>query len=399
MLEVDRSHESTNTLSAMVAAAYLATLPLLMGWFLPFAVAGFSTTMGFTEQQSGLLVSADMLGYTVGTLVTSPLLDRIDWRRACGLLLIVVTLTNLLACAMTGINGLLTVRVCAGLASGALAAFALGACAQSDDPGSTYGLWQTFQAIAAALAGITLPGLIESWTARVVFVLIAILAVAGLLLVQFIPRRPIQSEVVSNSARPVNSRLFKIAMAVFAVLLLLGATTAVTAFVERIGTQMHVTPQSIGYALSAAGLASLAGGLLAAKLGDRWGYIGPTSAGSALAALAYLTYAIAPSSAATMVAGTVLYFGAYSFVAAYFMGTLALADSSSRAVAIGNGALGAGLTLGPILGAAILSWTGSTDILCYTAAAMTLLGLLLIMPVQFSIRIASRQASSQRVAS
>lgn len=374
---------------ATLAAAYLATVPILIGWFLPFLVAGFGA-MGFTQQQSGVLVSADMLGYTVGTLTMSPLLGRVDWRRTAIILLLAIVFANLVACRVGGITGLCCIRVCAGLASGALAAIALGACAQDADPGSAYGLWQTLQAIAAAAAGLTLPALIDSWTNRGAFVVIALLAAAGLLLVRLLPHRAIVGTSADTRAqtRP-SSGPGKIFLAVLAIFMFLGATTAVTAFLEPIGTDMGITPRVVGFALSAAGAASLVGGLLATKMGDRAGYLGPTIAGCLLASLAYVGYVVGAPGLLTLTVGTVAYFGAYSYTSAYFMGTLAVADPSGRAVAIGNGALGGGVTLGPVLGGWIMQATSSTGVLCWVATGMTVLSLTLVLPLQLTISAAA----------
>jgi predicted MFS family arabinose efflux permease len=372
-IPVNRATFKTDGAPAMLAAAYLATVPLLIGWFLPFVVAGFGA-MGFSEQQSGLLVSADMLGYTVGTLAASPFLSKLDWRRASTVLLLAIIAANLIACELAHFPGLFSIRLCAGLASGGLAAIALGACAQGDNPGSTYGLWQTFQAMAAAGAGLALPTLIEIWTARVAFVVIAAIAAAGLLLVRLIPHRANgPPPAVAAGRATASGALGAVSMAIAAIFLFLAATTAVTAFLERIGTGMGIAPRVIGFALSAAGAASLVGGLLATKMGDHRGYLGPTLVGGTLAALAYVAYVIGPIGVSTLVSGTVVYFGAYSYVSAYFMGTLAIADQSGRAVAIGNGALGGGITLGPVLGGWVMEATNSTAVLCWVAAGMTAL--------------------------
>jgi predicted MFS family arabinose efflux permease len=387
---VETSGQGADSVSAIVTAAYLATVALLIGWFLPFVVDGFASTMGFTERQSGLLVSIDMFGYTVGTIIAAPLLIRISWHRAAFAFLLGIIAANLASCVVRNLPQLLATRGCAGLASGALAAVALGACAQRKNPGSAYGLWQVFQAIAAAGAGFALPGLIEAWTTRVAFVVVAIFAAAGLLLVRFLPAHAVR-KVENRSERFVPSRVGgpTLGLAIAAIFLFLTGITAVTAFLAPIGADMHLAPHTVGVAFSIAGVASLLGGVAATRTGDRFGYIGPTALGCLLVSLAYVGYLFANGTAAILIVGTALYYGMYSYVLPYFMGTLAVADPSGRIVALGNAALGAGVTLGPALGGSLLETTGATAQICYVAIGTTVLSFILVLPLQLRTRAVS----------
>jgi MFS transporter, DHA1 family, inner membrane transport protein len=368
----------------IAALAYLATVPLLFAWFMPFIVAGFSSNMGFSERSSGSLISADMLGYTLGTLIAARFLQKLNWRRLAQGCLVAVITAYLIACAVTGLHALIAVLLCAGLASGLLSAVALGASGRLGSPEWAYGLWQVFQALAGMFAGLALPGLIAQWSTAAAFAVIVVAAVIGIPLTRAVPLGAPQAPSGTLIAQPGGSN-GSVALLALGIFLVLGAIAATATYLVRIGAIAGLNGHTVGLALSAGGVASLVGGAAATRLGERFGRIAPTLVGCSFLCVAYIAYASEGAGAGVFICITALYYGAYSYVVPYFLGSLASADASGRSVSLGNAALGAGMTIGPGLGGWIVAGT-SVAALCYVAASATAMAAVLALPLQARLR-------------
>lgn len=346
-------------------------------------LSSLSTEFGVTIADAGLVTTAYALGQMCGPLLALALL-RLPTKRVLVILLAVFAMGNLLTALSPGFELLLASRFATAWSHTAF--FGVASVAAS----RLVPAHKQASAIAFVFTGLTLAMVLgmpmgtligQSWGWRASFLVVTAISVVSLIgTIALIPRdRDHQPASYRASLRPfANPRLW-VAMAATAIGF--GGLFASFTYIEPLLTGVTgFANHDVIWLLGIYGAGLVAGNWVAGKAADR------ALVRTTVTLLVVLSAALAAVSfaATSPIAMIPLLFvlGAAGFGLLTPLQTFVLrfADSASPLVGTANSAaFGAGITLGSLLGGAVLSTTGSFAAVNLAAAAMSVLGLIVYL--------------------
>ncbi len=357
--------------------------------FLPVVVGVAVDFLGFSPQQAGSLVSAEMGGAMIGTLGAFGAVRHVSRPRlaltGCGAIL----LGSMTSTAVTGWFAFLAVRAVVGLGEGLVIATVISSIAGVRDPERLYGIWTIGNMVIAGviLAGV-MPQVAPLFEGRFVFVLYAVFALLGAVLVIWYP----EEAAAGGEAAPL--KMLWTAPVVLALVAVLAAHVAhggIWAYLERVGVAGGA-PREVAIAvLGAASFAGIAAGILVSVLSTRYGRVRPNLAalGVSITSLAVMTFV---SAGYAFAVSAILFYIAWTFGLPYLMGVIAELDKSGRASMVAILMQNAGLMAGPLLFG--LVWAGQgKEAFALMGMALYALALITITSVALGMKTPSRPAA------
>ena len=356
-------------------------------YLIPLLLGAMVSDRGYTEQQAGLIASADLGGYAVMTFITAMFLIRRDWRRLALVGVAIMFVANLASTAVAAAGAFAAVRFLSGIGAGMLAAVATVSLGQTENPDRSYGLLFAASLLFGTAGLWGLPMLLERTGLDGAYVFIAALAVlVGLLtfgLQQGVPPSATSDATGSPRPRPVLAMLILLAIALF-----WAHQNALYAYMERIGNASGLSAQFIGFTLGLANLTGFAGAALVAWAGSRFGRLIPLLLSTAIQLVCVWALSGTVSSVGYLVAIAVISLS-WNVVNPMQIGVLAGVDRGGRLLALSSTVIGVGLAIGPALGAAVLRGTDYSLVL-WLVAGLAVASLLLALPVLGPARAAER---------
>lgn len=365
-----------NRVSSIVAIVFICTLPALVIVLLPMLVGGLVVSLGFTEQQGGYVVTADMAGYTLGTIASFFFIHRANWRMLTLGCLILMVLVNLMSGWVSGMEPLILLRLLSGIGGGIVTAVTFAAMGQFRDPDSAYGLWLVFQAALGGAGSVTLPYIIERWDIGGGFIIFAVLLIVGSLLYRYVPVQALRS---AHADGRIDRHLVKpTGLGIFGILVIYIGLMAVYTYLERIGVSSGLSQADVGLCFLGMTVAGLVGGTAAAKFSVAFGRVWPVLIGVIGVLCSFVVLMSGNLGFYLFMFACALYFGMWSFLLPYLVGALAAVDPSGRALALGNAAIGGGLAVGPFIATFLLSNEGYNRLVLFGIGLVSISYLLLV---------------------
>jgi predicted MFS family arabinose efflux permease len=334
-------------------------------YLIPLLIGAMVADRGFTDQQAGLVASADLAGYAVMTFVTAMFLINRNWRRMALVGVAIMFVANIATTFVETAVAFAAVRFLSGIGAGILAAIATVSLGQSDKPDRNYG----FLFAASLLFGTAglwgLPLLLDRVGLNGAYVVIALLAVAVGFVSPALPASGTpQTQASGNSS---GDRSWTLAgLVLLSIALFWTQQNALYAYMERIGNAAGLSVQFIGFTLGLANLTGFAGASLVAWLGTRFGRFLPLVLSTAIQLTCLWALSGTIHSSGYLIAIGVISL-AWNIVNPIQIGILAGVDPSGRALALASTVIGVGLAVGPALGAAVLHGNDYSSVLWLTA--------------------------------
>ena len=343
----------------------------------PLLVGAMVADRGFTDQQAGLVASADLAGYAVMTFVTAMFLIHRNWRRMALVGVAIMFIGNIATTFVSAAGAFAAVRFLSGIGAGMLAAIATVSLGQTDKPDRNYG----FLFAASLLFGTAglwgLPLLLDRVGLNGAYVFIALLAVLVGFLSTSLPEGRTKQAQTTGSAPPQRSWMLA-GLVLLSITLFWAQQNALYAYMERIGNASGLSAQFIGFTLGLANLTGFAGASLVAWLGTRFGRLVPLVLSTAVQLACLWALLGTVSSPGYLIAIGVISL-AWNIVNPIQVGILADVDQGGRALALASTVIGVGLAIGPAMGAAVLHGTDYSRIL-WLAAFLAILSIVLALP-------------------
>jgi len=364
------------------AIGTISLMPLLL---LPAMIGTLIDETVLSEAQAGWSASLNFFGGAAAALAMALRMHRLDLRQVAMLAFAVAAMGDL-ASAFTGNHAtvFLPIRLVAGIGAGAAYTVVVAAFARLPEVDRGYGLFVTLQFIVSGLGLYTLPVYSEVLGFEGMFLSIAALDVAGLVMTRFLPGRAVDTQGFSGRRTELHvllawaTLLGALGFAIFE-----AANTAQFTYVERLGVSLSLTGQQIGTSLLIASLAGIPGAFAIVLLGSRFGRVAPLTLGIALSICGLLALIMADSFLSYLLGASLMGFS-WAFCLPYIQGLLAKLDPYGSAVAAGSASSTIGGSIGPGL-AALAVGAGS-----YTRVLGLSIGLLLAALASFWL--ASRRA-------
>ena len=255
----------------------------------------------------------------------------------------------------------------------ALAIAALSATARTE---RNFSIAVAAQVSVAIVGFLLLPSLISESGTPAVFVPLALIALALIPFVKFLPVGGHNESVVSREPETKTPQLIWFALGCQCVWFL--GIGGVWAFVERIGTNAGISAGEIGDALALGMAVGLLGAFFAAALADRFGRVMPFAV-AMLGQVLAVWWLVGLEDLSGLVIAICLYNGTWNFALPYLFAMAAIADSRGQLVVLMSTAQAVGLTFGATLAGAVIGRWGLLAVLWQGAGAALAALLIFVM--------------------
>ena len=367
--EQQRLDKPTAILAALVLSAIGALFYNVLPLFLGFAQDDRQLNL----TQTGLISGAFFLGYNLVTISAFFWIRRISWRRA---FLVTLPLGAIALYAGVLIESYVGLLLSTTIAGGAFAAiYGIGTTAVGDTPNPSrwYGVKIAGEAGLGVILFLVLPGTLIAWRGfegLVIGMILAALVLAPLALGLPHGTANEDEDVLAHESGTMHrGRHLAIWMALGGTLLFFAGQTTIWAFVERLGSAGGFDASSVGVLLSISLVCAVAGSLVCAWMGDRWGNVLPFGITCVIFLASLLLLARSADFSFYAVGACVVTFS-FGMGLPFAVARVAELDLEGRYVVLSVPAVGIGAMLGPSLAGALASTESLVPILTFSASVM-----------------------------
>ena len=367
-------------------AIYMA----LVGYTVMVAIPVISTAwvelLGFTEVQVGRVAGADLGGMSLGAVLVSPLVARVNRRYLVLGAAVIAMVANALCIVMVSYEETLWLRFVAGIGSGAYTGIAIATLAGTSKPARAFNILLFSFAFSQGGELWLLPKL----EMNQIYIFFIGTYVVGLLFLRWLPQRPVEKALDVEVDLEENSGAHHLAhMQVPASVpwLVLGAVLftyinigAYWTYIELASADSNADPDWVGQMLVYTSVFSVIGCACATLISNRFGLARPLLVTLVGQAVIVVMLAGGINNINVMISMFAFNF-CWIFVDVYQSATIANVDHSGRFAALMPGAQGLGQIIGPNIAASILALGmgyGSIFIMC-ACASLAAFGIYLFM--------------------
>ena len=337
-----------NGMLVRVLLSFLATAGLFYVNIMPALVEGLKHALNFSNQQAGLIGSANVYGAAAGALSIVFFVQKLPWKVSSFYLLLGLISIDLVSMLITQVELLTLVRFIHGFVGGSLVGIGFAIIAKTQQPDRTFGMLLLVQFGFGGLAMMYVPELVESFGVVVLYITLISFSLATLLMLPFIPEfEKLQTKTFTASAWSLLKQkpLFLTLLSIF---LFQAANMGLYAFVVGLGKFYGLGIGFISISLGWAAWIGIVGSLLVIVLSTKFGLIKPLVLGISLTAFG--TWALIYSGNSTIWIIANLGVGiTWAFVIPYLFGMSAQLDFNGQVAAMAGLASKLGLATGPVV--------------------------------------------------
>ena len=338
----------TDGMLVRVLVSFLTTAGLFYVNIMPALVDGLKQSLHFTNQQAGLVGSANVYGAALGALSAVFFVQKIQWRKvSTGLLLSLITV-DIISMFITQASILTMVRFVDGLIGGALVGIGFAIIAKTYQPDRTFGMLLLVQFGFGGVGMMLIPQLVESYGISVLFISLILFSFVTLLMVPFIPDfEHLTTKKITRSSWKLLTQK-PLLLTLISIFLFQAANMGLYAFIVGLGKFYGLKIEFISVSLGWAAWIGIIGSLLVIWLSTRFGLVKTLTLGIGLTALG--TWALIYSANSLIWILANLGVGiTWAFVIPYLFSMCAELDHNGQVAAMGGMASKLGLASGPVV--------------------------------------------------
>jgi predicted MFS family arabinose efflux permease len=368
------SQDGKSDSRALMLAVLAGNCIAVVGWWVqPETIFGLMRGLALSETSAALVASAEV------TMVafTSIALGFRGGRSHRQLALLgtgIALLGHALSILSSSYALLIGLRLIAGVGEGCLLAAVTAVLASSSDPDRRYALVTALTVAFQACLIALIPWLIPDYTHTQVFAALAIVTLALAPVVFLLPRDRSDGEAAQTvfGLGGMHAYVLVLATAIWTI-----GSGSMWAFSVAIGEGTTLDSQQVGTAVAFSTLGGIAGGIVAAWIGRRWGRFPPILIAMIVNVIAVYFLVHTTVGMIFVVSLATATFCTF-FVYPYLLGAAAEIDPLGGCAAAVGGAFILAGGGGPILGGLLTSWFGGFEGIAWGLVAATLatLGLL-----------------------
>ncbi len=358
---------------------------------IPVISTAWVTLLGFSEVEVGRVAGADLGGLSLGAVVTSAIIARIDRRLLVVAGAGIAIAANALCIIMVDYEQVLWLRLLAGFGSGIYTAVAVASLGATARPARAFNMMLFAFAFSQALEMHFLPQL----TMNGIYLVFISCFALGLLFLHWIPPRPVPrvpAALSKTGALRSVSGGGKLAVPAYVPWLCLSAIVvtyinigAYWTYIELASADSAADPVWVGKVLTWASFLSIVGCLFATVISNRFGLIRPLLV--TLIVQAAIVGMLAGGITNSNIIVSVFTFNfLWIFIDVYQMSTVANVDSTGKFASLMPAAQGLGQIIGPNLAASILGMSLGYSAVFIMCAMAALTGMLIYAFMYLSLR-------------
>jgi predicted MFS family arabinose efflux permease len=363
---------------ARVFLAFLSTAGLFYVNILPALVDGLITALGFSNQQAGTVASANLYGAALGALLIVFLIKKLNWQLMAVIFLAGLISIDLASIYVTQANSMVALRFVDGFVGGMLVGTGFSVIARTTEPDRTFGVLLFVQFGLGGLGVMTLPGLVEQFGTKALFLTLIAFSMVTLLMLPFLPEYEVDEEAVAQRRLDHGKiRVLPLVMTLIAIFLFQAANNSLYAYIIGLGEYFGHQGAMITTTLGVAAWLGLAGAGLVVVISDRFGYLKSLLAGMTITIIG--TWALLYSDIGWIwITANCLIGVTWAYTISYLLGLVSRFDVTGQMAAMGGFASKMGLASGPAI-AAILLGENNYPLIIWAAVAGLILSLLVVL--------------------
>ncbi len=318
----------------------------------PGFVQGLVESLGFDDRSAGYAASIEVWGITATTLLMTFFAHRFNWRKVIAASLILVALSNLLCLGVHDKTLFVLLRFLAGAGCGSLISLSFTTVGLTSNPDRNFGYLIMWVLSYGAVVLYLMPAAyaFSGMTGPLLF--FAAFPLTALPFVRAFPVNGDTTAAVEADAINLPPALKSLALAaMFAYFVAQGVAWA---YLFLIGTAGGLSEQHVATALTLSQIAGVAGALLPAMVGSRFGRWRPLTVGIVGGAAA-LTFLIGHFEYLPFILWVCVYNFFWNMTHPYLLGSMASFDRRGRVVVFAVAMQMLGLAIGPALAASVIS--------------------------------------------
>ena len=352
----------------------------------PMVVGIYTDLLGFSLEQGGLVIVAEVAGGALASVLAMFWITRINWRIAVALSLTCVVIGNLVTTMLSDVTTITALRFAVGfLGQGTAFALGISMISSTSNPDKNFGFVIAAQVAFGVIALFTLRPLVEAYQSiGGMYLPLAALAGLTLLLVRFMPAGSIHQEMAGAQ---VKKSLALPLTALFAMLIWCCGLGAMWAFIERIGVEGGLESvlalRSLGISSAVAIVGALAASAIAARGVNR--FLPVTIALLMQMLMAWLLQG--QMNWVEMAVKASIFQVFWNMTGPFFMGAIAASDTGGRVSVLIPAAQTSGFFIGPAVVGMFLESNGLAAV-NYITIAFCAISLVIFIPLAARLKAA-----------
>jgi predicted MFS family arabinose efflux permease len=354
----------------------------------PGFVQGLVENLGFDDRSAGYAASIEVWGITATTLLMTFFAHRFNWRKVIAVSLILVAVSNLLCIGVHDKTIFVLLRFLAGAGAGSLISLSFTTVGLTSNPDRNFGYLIMWVLSYGAVVLYLMPAAyaFSGMTGPLLF-----FAAFPLVALPFVSAFPTnENPTTAVEADAVDLPLVLKSLALAAMLAYFLAQGVAWAYLFLIGTAGGLSEQHVATALTLSQIAGVAGALLPAMIGSRFGRWRPLSVGILGGAVA-LMFLVGRFEYLPFTLWVCAYNFFWNMTHPYLLASMASFDRRGRVVVYAVAMQMSGLAIGPAVAASIIA-PSHYDRVNWLAIAFFLVSWICILPPVLSQQRGARAA-------
>lgn len=233
--------------------AFVATAGFFYVNIMSAIVDGMTTGWGFTSAQAGTVAAANIYGGSAGALAAAFIVRRVRWRPTLAVLLLLLLIADLASMIAREPMILAIVRTGHGLVGGMAVGVSYSVMARTNSPDRAFGMLLLVQFGLGGLGVMTLPPLVPTYGAQIMFVVLVAFSLLSLIALPLLPRFERGSGAATQQRQALSPGKRKVAfMGLAAIFLFQAGNMALNAFLiplgESFGLARDFVSSTLGWA-------------------------------------------------------------------------------------------------------------------------------------------------------
>jgi MFS family permease len=365
-----------NSIKSILAILLIGVIGPCMFIVQPAYVQGLVEYMSYTDEQAGLITSAEMFGVALTAITSNFVFNRFNWRIQLIVFLVIASLGNVFSLMMQDASSLMIMRFITGLGSGGVMVFSftmMGITRRSD---RNLGYMLVAILSYGAIGLLVMPTALSWVGMEGILIFFSVFCFSGLFFIKYLPCSH-QAHEVSEEKTKYYSLLTKF-LTLCGVLVYNVAIGLVWVYMFLLGVEAGIPEQTVANGLTVSQFCGVLGAFMAVLFESRYGRQLPLTIGI-LGGGAGIWLLIGSPPALAFIIGVCIFNGLWNLTVPYLMAFLADFDSKGQVVNTGVSLQFVGYAIGPALAAALFE-TGGYDLINGIAIVLFILSMLLLYP-------------------
>ena len=371
---------AANGLPARIVLAILTSAGILYASLAPVIVSGLMQNPAFTGESAGYVFSVNMYGSAFGGFLIIFIVERLNWRLAVALLLVLIIGVDLFSALIDGMTQLYVLRFFHGVIGGGLIGVGMAVIARTTSPERTFAFLIVIQLVLGGIVTAVLTPLLPELGIRPVWLFLMGFSLLALVLLPLLGDYPLKDTLASVEGSSRRAGWISVFLIMAAVFVFQAGEMAAFMYVIELGGSYHFDIEFVSLTVAVSLWIGGPAALVVNWWSTRNGRLIPVGLGMVLTTVS-VALLLVPDSTIYVIAN--IGFGIFfSISIPYLLGIASEMDNTGQMSAIGGFVNSLGLASGPAFAASLVGDGALQQVVVFAVVALILSQLLIIQPAR-----------------